>query len=167
MGYLRRLASELGVERDVYLLGYRKNPFKYMRRSTLFCLTSLHEGFPNVLVEALACGLPAASSDCLAGPREILAPNTRYRYLELREPEYAEYGVLMPVMDGRYYSARHPLTWQEEVWAEEIARLLSEREHVLRQYRERAAKRALDFEAAAQVRRFIDAAISTYRNAKH
>jgi len=63
----------------------------------------------------------------------------------LKKPEYAEYGILMPVMDGKLYSASDPLTWQEEIWAEEIIRCLTHPEK-LSDYRAKAVSRARDFD---------------------
>lgn len=84
---------------DIYLLGFKNNPFPYLRKSGIFVFTSIYEGFPNVLLEAMTCGLPVISSDCLAGPREILAPGTNAKKIEA--PEWAEYGVLIPVMNDQ------------------------------------------------------------------
>jgi glycosyltransferase involved in cell wall biosynthesis len=57
---------------DIALLGHRDNPYPYMARAGVFVLSSLWEGFGNVLVEAMACGTPVVSTDCPHGPREIL-----------------------------------------------------------------------------------------------
>ena len=62
----------LGLQGSVSLPGWVKNPYAFMARAALFILSSRHEGFGNVLVEALACGCPAVSTDCPAGPAEIL-----------------------------------------------------------------------------------------------
>ena len=62
----------LGLEAHVSLPGWAENPWACMARARLFVLSSRHEGFGNVLVEALACGCPAVSTDCPAGPAEIL-----------------------------------------------------------------------------------------------
>ncbi|WP_323668503.1 glycosyltransferase [Aliarcobacter butzleri] len=76
---------KLNIENKVHFLGNVKNPFYYLSRSNLFVLNSQIEGFPNVLVEAMTCGLPVISSDCKSGPREIL--------------ETEKYGLLYPVGD--------------------------------------------------------------------
>ena len=83
---LMRLASELGVTEDVELAGFQVNPYPYMRHADLFVLSSLWEGFGNVLVEALACGTAAVSTDCPSGPSQIL--------------QGGKYGALVPVDDA-------------------------------------------------------------------
>ena len=74
-GKLRRVLEErvrsLGLEHHVSLPGWSDNPYAFMSRAALFVLSSRHEAFGNVLVEALACGCPAVATDC-PGPSEIL-----------------------------------------------------------------------------------------------
>ena len=62
----------VGLEHWVSMPGWVDNPYAFMARAGLFVLSSRHEGFPGVLVEALACGCPSVSTDCPAGPAEIL-----------------------------------------------------------------------------------------------
>ena len=69
---LQRLASELGVSRDVWLAGYQANPCRFLARARLFVLSSRWEGASNVLIEALACGCPVVATACPAGVREVL-----------------------------------------------------------------------------------------------
>lgn len=69
---LINMAKEYNLERDIEFLGFQKNPFKYMRNATVFVLSSLYEGFGNVIVEAMALGLPVISTDCPSGPSEII-----------------------------------------------------------------------------------------------
>lgn len=84
---LLNLAKDLGIEGEVEFLGFQRNPFKYMARSSLFVLSSLYEGFPNVLLEAMALGLPVISTDCPSGPGEII--------------EDQKNGILVPVKEER------------------------------------------------------------------
>ncbi len=69
---LEVLVNELGVSSEVYFAGFQENPFAWFSRSSVFALSSIYEGFGNVLVEAMACGTPVVSTNCPSGPSEIL-----------------------------------------------------------------------------------------------
>ena len=69
---LQKLAISLGINDYVDFLGYQPNPFKYMASADVFVLSSLWEGFGNVLVEALACNVPIVSTNAPYGPQEII-----------------------------------------------------------------------------------------------
>ena len=65
-------AKEIGVQDHLMLMGFRQNPFPYMKMADVFVLSSLHEGFGNVIVEAMALGVPVVATDCPTGPAEII-----------------------------------------------------------------------------------------------
>lgn len=69
---LERLIEDLRLSDRVSLPGWVDNPFAFMSRAALFVLSSRYEGLPGVLVQALACGCTCVSTDCPAGPAEIL-----------------------------------------------------------------------------------------------
>jgi GalNAc-alpha-(1->4)-GalNAc-alpha-(1->3)-diNAcBac-PP-undecaprenol alpha-1,4-N-acetyl-D-galactosaminyltransferase len=69
---LRDLAAGLGLGSRVTFLGNVRNLSALMKHALAFVLSSRYEGFPNVLLEALASGLPIVATDCPSGPREIL-----------------------------------------------------------------------------------------------
>ena len=80
------LAASLGVADDLLLPGFVANPHAWLARAQLFVLSSRWEGSPNALTEALALGVPSVATDCLSGPRELLADG--------------RYGPLVPVGDA-------------------------------------------------------------------
>ena len=71
-GNVEKLITDLHLEEKVMLPGFKKNPFKYISRADVFVLPSFYEGFPNMLIEAMACGTPVIATDCPTGPAEIM-----------------------------------------------------------------------------------------------
>ncbi|MGC9027256.1 MAG: glycosyltransferase [bacterium] len=156
--YLRQLIKDLDLENSVYLLGFQKNPFKFVSKASIFVLSSLWEGFPNVIVEAMICGTPVISTDCRSGPREILAPNTDPLY-ETTTIEYASYGVLVPVMDQTMYKAEDPLTLEESLFADAMIKLLKD-EDMRHTYSVKGRKRAEDFKSDKIIKEYLDIILS-------
>ena len=60
------------LKEKIQLLGFQNNPYYYMSNATVFAHTSDYEGFPNVVIEAMACGLPVVATNSKTGPREII-----------------------------------------------------------------------------------------------
>jgi glycosyltransferase involved in cell wall biosynthesis len=137
------LVSALGLSDVVFFPGYQVNPFCYMKRASVFVLSSLWEGFGNVILESLAVGLPVISTDIRSGPREILAPETDSDHVA-REIETATFGLLVPPLDGRFYSASDPLTASERFLSDAIIKMLTDHD-LARNFSARGFKRAADF----------------------
>ena len=110
---LRQKVADLGMSDKVVFCGFDKNPFKYVSRSDCFVLSSDVEGFPNVLIEALACGKPVISTDCNSGPRELLAPTTDLHHSANNNYELGEYGVLTPINDVLALAAAMKLMYED------------------------------------------------------
>ena len=84
---LESLARELGVEDHVALPGFAENPYRYMSRAAVFALSSIYEGLPGVLIQALACGCPVVSTDCPGGSAEILHGGQVGRLVPMQDAE--------------------------------------------------------------------------------
>jgi len=94
---IRAEINRLDLSKKVFLKGFSPNPYQFIAAADCMLLSSDYEGLPNVLSEALACGLPIISTDCPSGPREILAPNTDKNKKVTTAIELAKYGILTPV----------------------------------------------------------------------
>ncbi len=129
---LKQMVHDLGLMDKVVFTGFDKNPFKYVSRSDCFVLSSDVEGFPNVLIEALACGKPVISTDCSSGPRELLAPATDLHHRVINKYEIGEYGILTPVNDVTALAAAMKKMYNDS--------------SLRNQFASRAAKRAEQFD---------------------
>jgi len=83
---LEALTDKLNLRDHVQLPGFVDNPYQYIKNSNLFVLSSLWEGLPTVLIEALYLGVPIISTDCPSGPKEIL--------------KNGRWGTLIPMKDA-------------------------------------------------------------------
>ncbi len=145
---LYKLTEKLKIEASVHFLGYQTNPYPYIAKSDVFVLSSEWEGLPNIIIESMVCGTPVISSDCISGPREILAPNTDLSY-QLKPSlkseanpkpciEQAEFGMLYPV--GDIHSLANALSF-----------VLAKKD-LQNRFIEKGYERAKDFEASKIVK---------------
>ena len=139
---LKETARACGCAERVFFPGHLTNPYPAIAAAFAFALVSETEGFPNSLIEALALKVPILSTDCVSGPREILAPTTDWnRTLRPGEGiEIAEFGLLAPVGD--------PTALTEGL------RLLLSDETVTRRYAMLGPSRAAAFDAKTIVDRY-------------
>lgn len=70
--HLRKLVAKLRIGESVHFAGFQGDVVSWYQRASVVVLTSHYEGFPNVLVEAIACGTPVVAFDCPSGPSEII-----------------------------------------------------------------------------------------------
>lgn len=114
---LESLAKSLNIAEHVHLVGWKKNPFAIMANAEIFALSSKIEGFGNVIVEAMALGLPIVCTNGAGGPSEILSNG--------------EHGFLVPVGD-------------EKKLSDAIIKLLQDSQ-LLNLYKAKSLERANDF----------------------
>jgi len=125
---LENLAQTLALVDDIRFMGWQPNPFALLKQADLFVLSSRFEGFGNVIVEAMACGLPVVTTDCPSGPREILRGG--------------EIGALVPVGDV-------------DALAQAITTLLSNRQ-TLTQYAQKSQDRAKEFDVSVIAQEYLE-----------
>lgn len=123
---LEELACRLNVMDVVDFVGFQPNPYAWITKSDIFVLSSDFEGFPNALVEAMACGIPVISTDCPSGPNEIITNGKD--------------GILVPVED-------------ENLFADAMYNLLTN-EDLRRKLYENAMKRVEDFRTEKIVKEY-------------
>jgi glycosyltransferase involved in cell wall biosynthesis len=140
---LMKLINDLGIENRVLLTGFQKNPFKFIKKSQVYIMTSLFEGFPNALVEAMACGCPVISTDCKSGPKEILLENFNFNNTT-EDILFGDYGILVPVFkEGENWDSGTFET-EEYLLSEAMISLLRDKEK-LKYYSRKSIERAKTF----------------------
>lgn len=82
---IRDRIRERGLDDAIVLCGFQKNPWKYIARADVFALSSHYEGFGNVLIEAMACGVPVVAT-ASAGTRDIIQHNIDGVLVEQHKP---------------------------------------------------------------------------------
>lgn len=148
------LIKELRLENSVILCGIKDNPFKIVSKCKAFVLSSIHEGFPNVLPEAMCCGIPCIATDFKTGVREILDP---YRKItkKVDKVTLADYGIISPVCDGKMRGAVLDLTYEENCLAEAICLMLRD-SGLRKEYHLAGLERSKDLSIDESIKKYVD-----------
>lgn len=133
----KELAAKLGVDGQVFFTGLKRNPYPYLKKGSLYVLTSYNEGFPNAMVEAMSMGLPVIATDCMTGPREILED---------------KYGILVPNMSPEPDFRENYISEEETNLAKQIVNLL-ENENNMRYYKKMSLERARVYSKESYVKK--------------
>lgn len=123
---LRKLAKSLNLEKNIHFTGFNSNPYKFMKKSSIYVGTSLYEGFGMTIIEGMSLGLPVISTDCISGPREIIEPkrvNEKINY-----GEELEYGILIKSFNSDEDLDNLILSEDEEVLSKVIIGLINNKE---------------------------------------
>ena len=124
LDYLKKLRKELGLEKDVVITDiWINNVYPILKKAEAFVLSSLFEGFPNVLVEALTLERAIISTNCNTGPKEIVG-----RIKEEKDGyKIGERGILVEELDGKIRDAKEPLSKEEEILANAMLRVVEDK----------------------------------------
>ncbi|MGL5779976.1 glycosyltransferase [Cetobacterium sp.] len=132
---LEKIVENLDLKEQVIFLGFKKNPYKYMRKARLCVSASYFEGFPMFFLEAMATGCPILSTDCISGPREILTEKDISDKLDYSQD--FEYGFLVE----NFLESKNNI---EEMLYQKIKDILLDVEKN-KKYRDISKKRAEEF----------------------
>lgn len=140
---IHKMVQSSSIRDDIIFIGKTSNPFMYEKMADIFILPSLYEGIPNVLLEAMALGIPVISTDCPSGPREIL-----YEIADVSKIatgiEYADYGVLVEPFSPEVNFDMNHITKQNYVLAHAMENLLTNTE-LYNKYKELSIIRSKKF----------------------
>jgi glycosyltransferase involved in cell wall biosynthesis len=117
LNVLTKKINDLNLNESVILKGFVSNPFKYIKVADVFVLSSLWEGFGNVIVEALSLGTQVVSTNCNSGPAEILE-NGKYGFISSTMHKFELARLMIEAINnpidrdliierGRYFSIRN------------------------------------------------------------
>lgn len=147
---LKDLANQLNIADAVVFMGFQSNPYKLIKHSDAFVMSSMFEGFPNVLIESLACETPIISADCKSGPREII-DEAKDIHKKITEYEVHKGGVLTPAFDGDVILDNRGLTSSEEQMKLAISKLLKNKE-LYNDIQSRCAEKASEYDVSKIVK---------------
>lgn len=130
---------------DILITGHQSNPFCYLSKAALFVFPSVLEGFPNALMEAMACSLPVVSSNCPTGPTEILRDDFTDE----------NFGILLPFFDHKYNLQDEGVNENHVLWATTIIELMQNKKR-LNKLRNQSNKRVQQFTVDIVCKKWLD-----------
>ena len=146
---LSNLVQSLKLQDSVHLMGVKSNPYKYMYNADIFVLTSLYEGFPNVLVEAMSVGIPIVSVDCKSGPKELLNKDINLEIIN--KYILADYGILV----SDFFYNKDGCLENEKILTHAILKIMNDNQ-LKEYYRQKSKQRIKLFTAENMAKQYMD-----------
>ena len=125
MPEIKELVTESKWSKDILLTGFQNNPYKFIKHAFVYVLSSISEGFPNVILEAIALKIPVISTDCKSGPHEVLDPDNEEYIKSDGTFQLSKYGILCPPFVERDNAYVSDSLHQEKEMAKAITSLLN------------------------------------------
>lgn len=123
---LEKLIADSNLQNQVFLKGKVYNIFSYMKSADAFIFSSLSEGFPNVILEAISCKLPVISTNCLSGPDEILFD----KIMTIKDNAKSNLGILCPYNNiDKFVEAIECYYQDKAYWNEMVSKNYKSRIH--------------------------------------
>jgi glycosyltransferase involved in cell wall biosynthesis len=116
---LQKLIDSLKIRESIDMPGFVLNPYAFMKKASVFVLSSRWEGLPNALIQAMACGAPVVSTDCRSGPAEILDGGKYGRLVPVGDVEALADAIETTLKGDR---RRPPASWLEQFSAGRVVR---------------------------------------------
>lgn len=151
-GKISSLISSLKLENKVFLLGQLDNPFNVLKHCDCYILSSLFEGFPNALAEAMCCGLPIIASNCKSGPKEILDDKIE---LEVNDVYIAKYGVIYKEYIECVEEDYSPKIYLENTYLANAMKIIYDNEQLRKDLINKSYERVKDFSYIECKQKFI------------
>ncbi len=146
---LEQMIHDYKLDNKILLLGGKKNPYKYVKKSNLYVLSSLTEGFPNALSEAMCIGTPIVSVNCKSGPSEIITAKD----LDFNNKNFlvCEYGILSPELKADKNYEKKEISKTEHCLSEALSYAIDNEEEM-----KKIAQKAKDHMKEFSYDRFYD-----------
>lgn len=100
--------KKMKIDEKVKFLGFKENPYKYLKQADVFVQSSIYEGLPTVLIEALALNIPVVATNCPDGAKEIL-DNGKYGLLVNMNDEKALADAIEKILSDKDLQRKYKL----------------------------------------------------------
>ena len=138
--YLKNVAREAGVQDSVLFTGYQSNPYKFINISDVFVLSSIFEGFPCAMAEAMCVGAPCVATRFQTGSEELLGDG---------------YGILSPICSGKKYAGKEVLEEAEIQLADSILSIINDPE-LSEHYKKKSIEKSKDLSVEEMINQWVE-----------